>query len=231
VDLAALSRAVVAVACLPHPPLIVPAIAAGASTETDDLRAACMSALHRVLGARPTSLVVIGAAGQPVGWRGFAPGLPGLPETTSSLPFAVASWLLDAAACPESALPRLQLAVEIDGTPSDAGEFIPDGPIGLLIMGDGSARRSLKGPGYLDERAEPFDAAVTAALAKADAAALRDLDVDLATQLLATGVGPWRALGRIASVSTTTQNDWDCALHYAAAPYGVQYTVVSWVRG
>ncbi len=36
------------------------------------------------------------------------------------------------------------------------------GPVGVLAVADGSARRSVKAPGYLDEAAEPFDAAVAA---------------------------------------------------------------------
>ena len=46
----------------------------------------------------------------------------------------------------------------------------------LLVMGDASARRSLKGPGYLDERAPSYDASVARALADADTEALLGLD-------------------------------------------------------
>ncbi|NEA49106.1 hypothetical protein G3I35_23295, partial [Streptomyces sp. SID10815] len=38
------------------------------------------------------------------------------------------------------------------------------GRVALLVMGDASACRSLKAPGYLDERAEPFDAEAARAL-------------------------------------------------------------------
>ena len=40
--------------------------------------------------------------------------------------------------------------------------------VALLVMGDGSACRTVKAPGYLDERAADFDAAAARALGDAD---------------------------------------------------------------
>ena len=61
-------------------------------------------------------------------------------------------------------------------------------------MGDGSARRSASAPGYLDERAAPFDAAVEQAVRDGDLPALAALDPDLARDLLAAGRPAWQVL-------------------------------------
>ena len=64
----------------------------------------------------------------------------------------------------------------------------------LLVMGDGSARRSLKAPGHLDPRAEPFDAHVARAVRTGRVGALLDLDEALARDLMATGRPAWQVL-------------------------------------
>jgi hypothetical protein len=91
-------------------------------------------------------------------------------------------------------------------------------------MGDGSARRTLKAPGYLDDAAGPFDAAVAAALAAGDAAALARLDLAEGERLLAAGAPSWRAVGAALSGRTFTAR-----LHYDDAPFGVGYLVADWV--
>ena len=52
----------VAAAVCPHPPLLVPGVAAGATGETDDLRAACDAAVGVLLPTGPDLVVVVGAA-------------------------------------------------------------------------------------------------------------------------------------------------------------------------
>ena len=96
---------------------------------------------------------------------------------------------------------------------------------GLLVLGNGSATRTEKAPGHLDERAEAFDAALGAALAAADGAALADLDPDLGTALWAE-VEPLRALGRLLRGGGA----WRVEVTYDDAPYGVQYWVVRLTR-
>jgi hypothetical protein len=64
----------------------------------------------------------------------------------------------------------------------------------LLVMGDGSARRSLKAPGHLDPRAEPFDAQVERAVRAGRIGALLDLDEALARDLMVTGRPAWQVL-------------------------------------
>jgi hypothetical protein len=99
---------------------------------------------------------------------------------------------------------------------------LPDAPA-YLVVGDGSARRTERSPGYVDPRAEPFDAAVAAALADGDAGALRDLDPVLGADLLAAGVPAWRAVG-----DALAGRRYEADLLYDEAPYGVGYFVAVW---
>ena len=93
----------------------------------------------------------------------------------------------------------------------------------MLVVGDGSACRSVKAPGYLDTRAEPFDAATAAALAAADPRALLALDPALARELQAAGRAPWQVLAGAAGEDRLTGE-----LALSDAPYGVAYHVASW---
>lgn len=95
--------------------------------------------------------------------------------------------------------------------------------VALLVMGDGSACRTLKAPGYLDERAAAFDAAAARALGAADVAALAALDAELAAELLAAGRAPWQVLAGAAEGAGL-----DGRLLYEDAPYGVGYFVAAW---
>ena len=95
--------------------------------------------------------------------------------------------------------------------------------MGLLAMGDGSACRTLKAPGYLDPRAEPFDRAVTKALADADTEALLALDPALAAELMVAGRAPWQVLAGAAGGRYRGE------VLYDEAPYGVQYAVATWL--
>lgn len=234
----------VAAAVVPCPPLLVPEVAAGAAAELDDLRAACFDAIGVLAAARPDRLVVIGPAEQsgrgphPQGAtgsfrdfgvdvevtlgerRGEASGRP-LPPS-----LAVAAWLLDRTDW--SGAPVEGIGV---GEPLATDQCLAVGRevaasaerVALLVVGDGSARRSLKGPGYLDERAQAFDASVAGALAAADAGALAALDDKLAASLLAAGRAPWQVLAGAAEGA-----DLRGELLYDQAPYGVGYFVATW---
>jgi argininosuccinate lyase len=106
--------------------------------------------------------------------------------------------------------------------PAEVAAGLP-GRLGLLVVGDGSARRSAQAPGYVDPRAAGFDAAVAAALATGDAAALRDLDPARGAELLAGGVPAWRVAGHAAAGV-----EFDAELLRDEAPYGVGYLVAAW---
>jgi hypothetical protein len=95
--------------------------------------------------------------------------------------------------------------------------------VALLVMGDASACRTLKAPGYLDERAAGFDAEVARALGTADVSALKALDAELAYELKASGRAPWQVLAGAAEGAGLGG-----ALLYEDAPYGVGYVVAAW---
>ncbi|MEU4872338.1 class III extradiol dioxygenase subunit B-like domain-containing protein [Streptomyces sp. NPDC021608] len=146
------------------------------------------------------------------------------PDLPPSL--AVGAWLLERAGW--SAAPVEGLGV---GEPLAAERCVEVGReigassarVALLVMGDASACRTLKAPGYLDERAAPFDAEVARALGTADVAALRALDAELAYELKACGRAPWQVLAGAAEDAGLTG-----ALLYEDAPYGVGYLVATW---
>jgi hypothetical protein len=95
--------------------------------------------------------------------------------------------------------PRRLIAVGQDeptGTCAALGAELATGTArtALLVMGDGSARRSPKAPGHLDPRADPFDAHVERAVRAGRLGALLDLDEALARDLMATGRPAWQVL-------------------------------------
>lgn len=219
-----------AIAFCPQPPLLVPQLAAGAAGELDGLRAACAEAVRRLVATRPDRIVVLGAGAEtaryPPGSNGTLAGygVPvvaalGRPAGPPTLPPALTlgAWLLDGAS------PAEGLAVAPGADPAAVAAGLAGGDrLGLLVMGDGSARRSEQAPGYVDARAAAFDAAVAAALGAGDAAALRTLDPALGAELLAAGVPAWRVAGH--AVDTEV----DAELLHDAAPYGVGYLVATW---
>ncbi|MDQ0583890.1 class III extradiol dioxygenase subunit B-like domain-containing protein [Streptomyces rishiriensis] len=234
----------VAAAVCPCPPLLVPEVAAGAAAELDAARTACSDALAVLAAARPDRLVVVGPAEEPgrgphpEGARGsFAGygvdlavrlGQDGEASSARELPssLAVAAWLLERtgwAAAPVEGLGvgeplAAERCAEVGRSIGAAAERVA-----LLVMGDASACRTLKAPGYLDERAAPFDAEVARALGTADLAALGALDAELAYELKASGRAPWQVLAGAAEGAGLTG-----ALLYEDAPYGVGYVVATW---
>jgi aromatic ring-opening dioxygenase LigB subunit len=220
----------ISAAVCPHPPLLVPEVASGAAPELDPLRAACAEAVRRLEAA--DSLVVVGSAARTRDFGTDAAGTlrpygvdvtvgTGTPVLPLSL--TIGRWLLGertaryrsvAEDAPPGACARL--GAEIAALP---------GRVGLLVMGDASACRTERAPGYLDERAAGFDAGVAEALAKADAGALARLDPGTAAELLVAGRAPWQVLAGAAG-----EGEFTGALLADEAPYGVGYLVASWLR-
>ena len=128
--------------------------------------------------------------------------------------------------------PVRMLTVAADASPADCvalGQRLAAGdPVALLVMGDGSACRSEKAPGYHDPRAGAFDTEVADALAAGDPQRLAALDPVLASELRAAGRAPWQVLAAAAAASRPDRR-WDAVLHCAEAPYGVGYFVASWL--
>ena len=90
-----------------------------------------------------------------------------------------------------------------------------------LVVGNGSACRSEKAPGFLDERSLGFDADLSRALTTPDPAALAGIDPAASAELLAATDGI-RALGEVLTPGHVATVDYD------DAPFGVQYWVVRW---
>ncbi|MEU5716014.1 class III extradiol dioxygenase subunit B-like domain-containing protein [Streptomyces sp. NPDC020403] len=236
----------VAAAVCPCPPLLVPEVAAGAAHELDPARAACADALGVLAASRPDLLIVAGPAGPsergpyPVGSPGtFAafgvelavrlgepPAGSAAPDRPLPASLAVGAWLL--ARSRWSCAPVEGLGVDEPLSAdrcAEAGRELAGRAdrVALLVMGDGSACRTVKAPGYLDERAVDFDAAAFRALGAADLSALAALDEELARELRVAGRAPWQVLAGAARGAGLGGR-----LLYEDAPYGVGYAVAAW---
>jgi hypothetical protein len=219
-----------AVAFCPHPPLLVPQVAHGAAAELDELRAACHIAIKRA-ASTASQLVVIGSGERSARYepcvRGSLAGYgvpleiplgsdePGPVELPLSL--TIGAWLLRDALGPGCGAVGYSISARDPQPP-----VLDESPMALLVMGDGSARRSSSAPGYLDERAADFDADIVAALESGRGDALRAAPW-LADQLLVAGAPAWNATGRL-----TCGRSFAAELLYDAAPYGVGYFVAVW---
>ena len=206
-------------AVCPHPPMIIPEVASGAADDLAVLRTACDAAVTTLLEREPERVVVLGTGELAGNWDESAGGTfspygvgfhVGGPGSELPLSLAVGAWLLDRAGWTG---PRTYST----GVPGADGAA-------LLVMADGSAKRSTTAPGFLDDRAEEFDASIAAALAAGDAEALAALDADLGANLWAAGVPALRTLGEL-----TKGADIVAHLRVDVAPFGVGYWVADWV--
>ncbi|MGC9496131.1 class III extradiol dioxygenase subunit B-like domain-containing protein [Streptomyces sp. WG7] len=238
----------VAAAVCPCPPLLVPEVAAGAAPEMDAVRAACTDALGVLAAARPDRLVVVGpGSGADAGLEAYPQGARGSfrgfgvdlavslgpdraqgEQTGPQLPYglAVGAWLLGRTGWADAPVEGIGVGEALPaGRCAAVGRDVAAraGRVALLVLGDASACRTLKAPGYLDERAAPFDAEVGRALGAADVAALAALDVALARELKVSGRAPWQVLAGAAEGT-----DLAGALLYEDAPYGVGYVTATW---
>ncbi|TMR01825.1 hypothetical protein ETD83_13965 [Actinomadura soli] len=232
-------------------------MAGEAAPELDALRAACHEAVRRLLGW--DALIVVGGAPetrpygpdayatlQPYGLAWTSPDDPKDGAEALPLSLTIGRWLLDRQNA--GADVRYQ-AVAFDASPAEClalGRDLAEsaGRVALLVMGDGSACRSEKAPGYLDERAGPYDEAVARALAGADAAALAALDPGLSREVQAAGRAAWQVLagahgagtGRSGTGGSGTGAPAGGAGRFTGrlladeAPYGVGYFAAGWSR-
>ncbi|WBB81802.1 hypothetical protein O7606_10820 [Micromonospora sp. WMMD882] len=235
----------VAAAVCPHPPLLVPEVAGAAAGELDTLRAACDTAVGRLLAADPEALLLVGAGPsttrystadhgtlRPYGvdrqvrlWKVNCSGGPRLP-----LSLTIGAWLVGRH---DVDLPRFAHAVAADTPPGECARLGAElvaatgARTALLVLGDGSACRGRQAPGYDDPRAPAYDERVAAALADADPDALLALDPGLSAELKVAGRAPWQAL---AGAARAAGGAWRGDLLAHAAPYGVAYLVATWER-
>ncbi|MFG2055049.1 hypothetical protein ACGFI9_13550 [Micromonospora sp. NPDC048930] len=235
----------VAAAVCPHPPLLVPEVAGAAAGELDHLRAACDAAVTGLLAAEPEVILLLGSGpaterfgaadygslrGYGVNryvrlWHTNCSGIESLP-----LSLTIGAWLVGRSG---TDLPRLARSVAADASPAECAELGATieaeaaGRTALLVLGDGSACRGVRAPGYDDPRAEAYDEGVARALADADADALLGLDPAVSAELKAAGRAPWQVL---AGAVRAAGGDWRGRLSHHEAPYGVAYFVANWER-
>jgi hypothetical protein len=241
-------------AVCPHPPVLVPEVASGAAAELDELRAACDEAVRRLVPPGGLDLLVVVGGDDETRGHGADPagslrrygleltlgaGPPRLP-----LSLTIGRWLLTRAGL----LPALDaagrtrtpdgMAVEAvrfqavawDAEPAEClrlGRELAESAerVALLVMGDGTACRTEKAPGYLDARAEIYDADVARALGRAETATLVRLDPGASRELRVAGRAAWQVLAGAAG-----DGRFAAELLAEEAPYGVGYFAASWRR-
>ena len=242
------SRGITAAICPPAP--LLARELTGLDPVIPELRQACAAAAERLVKAGPEVIAVVGLGRRTAVWPadgrldlaafgpvlgtlgGSVPGgpVPGGPVPGGAplpLPLGLGARLLDEAG---DSGPRLLQSVHSGEQAAaclrlGAGLRTIGDRVGLLVMADGSACRSLRAPGYLDPRAAAFDAVIADAVRSGDLAPLRAMDSDLARELLAAGRPGWQVLagampGRAASTEVL----------YEADPFGVFY-LVAWLAG
>jgi hypothetical protein len=236
---------IVAAALCPCPPLLAAELT-GQADILPELRAACATAVARMLAVGPDVVAVVGLAETTATWdpagelslASYAPPLraaaprAAAPRTTGPpLPLAlgIGALLLDNAGYAGSRILRgIDAAEPAAGCLALGREVAASASrVALLAVGDGSARRSASAPGYLDERAAPFDEAVERAVRDGDLAALASLDPALATDLLAAGRPAWQVLAGALLTGPLAAGRPHTEILYSDAPLGVTYLVAT----
>jgi len=245
-----------AAAVVPHPPILVPALAAGAAVLLAPLLAACDAAVTGLLEHAPSMVVCVGSGRRtirrrPQDWGtlagfGVAVEAPSRhPDGPPDLPLSltIGRWLLERSGWSGAVLMQEVAGTEPAQDCVQLGSRLAAqaGPQAVwLVLGDGSNRRGPKSPGFDDPRAPGFDAAVTRAFATADLDALIGLDCVLAAELGVAGRSAWQVLaGAVPAIGTVAAGaepgpgpgakpGIEARVHFDAAPFGVEYLVADW---
>ncbi|WP_322937085.1 class III extradiol ring-cleavage dioxygenase family protein [Nocardioides bizhenqiangii] len=158
----------------------------------------------------------------------LVPGVPALLPSYASLDDPIADLRAACGAAVAGLGPRVALLASGSGLrvarslmAETGSEEVTDDATGVLVVGNGSAKRSLKAPGHLDDRAEVFDDDLRRALLAPLPVALAALDQQLAEEMWADVAGI-RRLGELLTPAHTAE------VLYDAAPFGVQYWVIRW---
>lgn len=184
---------------LPSTPMLLPEHV-GLADPIADLRERCVATLSETLGQGADRVhICCDTRPSPVGgWTGAPLG-----ERVGRRLLALAGW-----------------AGPVDAAPGPH----EDGSVLVVAVGDGSARRSEKAPGHLDERSFAVDDAILAALTAADPGAILDLDPGLCDELLVTGLPALQA----AAYAVRGRTDLRGEVLWSGDPYGVMYWVARW---
>ncbi len=236
---------------VPSAPLLVSELAGRDASDAEPVRAAALAAVRAAaadtdawvaIGAGDTSAATSGdrvvgdsfrrfGVDVPVTLDANASGDPGRTPGQAGLPLSmlIAAWFRG-----QSGIERIQpCVVNPDASPDrcrDVGGRLADSVeqselrVGVLVVADGSISLSAKAPGGgLRESAVELQRRIDAAIASADVDALASLSVQ---ECAAEGVGGRPAWQVTAELCRDRQ--FAAAVTYAAAPFGVGYTVATW---
>lgn len=189
---------------VPSAPALLPAYGS-LEDPLPDLRAACREAVAELVAEAPERVAVVAAGPRPdnVG-RGVG----------TSAGVRIAEHLLA-----EAGYAGAVVSFE-RGLPLERGTL----EAAVLVVGNGSARRTENAPGHLDVRALPFDDELDAALRSADGATLRGTDLALAEELWCHDAPAFHVLGELLE----EQPPGEVEVGYDGDPFGVRYWVVTW---
>lgn len=228
---------ILSAAVCPHPPLLFRELA-GAADAVAALRAACLDTVRDVV-ADVDRVVLVGGADHGQVWDpalgtevGEFGGTRLPPAGRSALPLSlrVGRRLLDEVGWTG---PLDPMSVPWDATAGQVRALAEDlvgrdERLGVVTLGEGSARRGPTAPGFIDERAFPFDDQLAAALERGDARALLGLDERLATELMVLGRAAFAVLGALALLQVGDRDGLVPELRYRDDPFGVSYFVARW---
>jgi hypothetical protein len=223
---------IVAAACIPQAPLLLPGLTGGTVAEVEEVRAAVSDAVDAIIEHGPDEVVVVGAAPATATYPPDAPTpagrlapAPGRRPQRTALPVPLA---VGRSALEERSVPWILQGVEHRAPTGDCGALgrriaARPGRTGLLVVADGSARGGEKAPGYVDSRADGVDAHIAGALDSAAPDALLALDPELCEDLLIAGRAAWQVMAGACDGTA-----WLTRTLYHGDPFGVTYRVVTW---
>lgn len=224
---------IIGVVFVPAAPLMLPDI--DVEHLLDDVRDAAIE-LIREFEPDAQRVIVVGSTPQAQwhlqGGIGSSRGLGGSAEyavgsSADPLPqsLTIGAAMLEAAAWDTDVI---ALGVSAESTYPErarlAGEVVAQAagaPTLLLVVGDGSATRTEKAPGYIQPDALAFDEQVAAALGAADVDAILGIDQATADRLWCQGLPAWQVA---ASAVPAAQG----VLVLQGAPFGVNYLLAAW---
>ncbi len=203
----------VAALVVPSAPHLLPEYA-GQDDLGAPLRARAVTALTELIAAaRPDRIVVVtGHERRPRHTRGA------VGARVARVMLAEAGWSPDV----------IEVGVPFDASAGEVAAAVAEvrqvpGRALLLVAADGTAKRSEKAPGHLDDRSVAVDEQIVGALARGDGAALSRLDPVLCEELWCTGRTALAVLAGCFPKGVT-----EADVLWTDAPYGVQYVLARW---
>lgn len=221
---------------VPSSPLLAAGPLTGEVPEALEMRAAAHDATKALVAAAPRRVLVLATADdaeehdETAGGTLHAHGLDveaGGGQRVLGLGHTLGAWLLDQVGWTG---PRAYVAAPAALGDDDA----------LLVVADGSARRTDRAPGHLDPRAAPFDEVLLAALEDGDALVLGGVDETLAAEVWCSTSSAWRAAGDLVAARLVTERSAAegpdarrdapaTRVRLAEAPLGVGWFVAEWI--